>query len=301
MNLTIKPKFSNFIDQIDKNLECVCSLDSIPIDKTLLSKFDELKANSSTESKSVELKSEENFDNDSFLNFNFKFKSNFTKNDDLNSKSSSSSITINKINVPLEFDNVFSSEKKTKDNIFQFDSQVDEENKLEKIYNRILNKHSKKTSNKKVSNKKYNNDNKPLTKTLAKLIYKNIFIESTRGFNITENVFILNMDKLKLNLQKFNLYPNIKIGYLYRNYLDPKAHTNLNINTYWIETTLYNNVLSVQELKSNDSFLLACLKNFTTETKFKKQIGKTKIRASKYSVQVSSANIVIDIIFFIKL
>ena len=75
------------------------------------------------------------------------------------------------------------------------------------------------------------------------------------------------MSKFKTNLLNFKLpedSPKYTIGYLYRDYTNPKVYSLINEKNFWLDT--YKNSASPsiieKELDSKDKFLLSCLKNF---------------------------------------
>lgn len=210
-----------------------------------------------------------------------------------------------------EFKQFFNKDKKKRLDTDSF-KQI---NKLEKYYDKVI---KNKLSNndlvekKDVLKQKKNNDideskykKSDIVKLVLDKIEKEIYYESTRGYSTEKNIYKMNMEKLKINLEKFKLSPNTKctVGYIYRNYNNPKVYSAPNENTYWIEVSnggLMNQVV-VNELEPYDKFLNACLKNFKKTTKFKKQIGSNLIRAHIKTVELlNQNNIVIDLIFFVK-
>lgn len=188
------------------------------------------------------------------------------------------------------------------------DSKQDQIDKLDLIFRKIIKKNSKKNINEEEEfnnkiNKIYNsNDTMHILKMLSKEINNSIFIESTRGFNIKENINILKIEKLIENLTNFKFLKNddYSIGFLYRDYLNEKIHNTQEKNTYWIEYLNSNNKTIKNNLPSTNKLLNACLKNFVQENKFKKVIGKYTIRAFKKTVEINTNKLCIDIIFFAK-
>ena len=217
--------------------------------------------------------------------------------------------------IDEEFKQFFNKDKKKR---LDIDSKEKQFNKLEKYYDKVVKKTNEKINKNNIVNKLDNNPDKKyeeideskykkkdLVKIILNKIEKEIYIESTRGYNIEQNIYKINMEKLRLNLSKFNLSNNSKcvVGYLYRNYNNPKVYSTTNENTYWLEVS--NNGFMGQiiqnELDSNDKFLNSCLKNFKQTKKFKKQIGSSLVRAHIKTVEIlNSNNLIIDIIFFVK-
>jgi len=202
--------------------------------------------------------------------------------------------------VDEEFKQFFSKDKKKR---LDIDSKEKQFNKLEKFYDKVI---KNKLDNKKEKSKEidiHNYKKKDLVKILLNKIEKEIYLESTRGYNIEQNIYKLNIDKLKLNLSKFNVSSESKctVGYLYRNYNDPKAYINTTENSHWLEISNTENKVIEKELDNKDKFLNSCLKNFKKIQKFKKQIGSSLYRAHIKTVEIiNTKNLVIDIIFFVK-
>ena len=138
-------------------------------------------------------------------------------------------------------------------------------------------------------------------KNICTDIEEKVFIESTRGFNIKEDVYILRMDKLQENLMKYKYRGNeYSIGYLYRNYNNSKSYINKELDKYWLNTYNDNGKLVEKELESKNKLLKSCLKNFSDSNKFKKKINDNIFRAFKKTVQIYKNELLIDIIFYVK-
>jgi hypothetical protein len=189
--------------------------------------------------------------------------------------------------------------------------------KLEKYYDKAIEKKHKnketpelnnKNKDKKeevIDEKKYKK--KDVVKLMLNSVEKKIFEESTRGFNLENSIYKLDIQKLKTNLFNFKIDKDSKctIGYLYRNFLNPKIYNTINNETsFWIETTKISNSTNLieTELEPKNKFLLACLKNFKKTKKFKKQIGSNLFRANIKTVELLNTpnKLIIDIIFFTK-
>jgi hypothetical protein len=176
-------------------------------------------------------------------------------------------------------------------------------NNLEEMFNKVMiKKINNQDNDDNIDNNnliKKNNLNKGnFLKNLCLDIEEKIFIEATRGFNIKENVFKLRMDKLKEKFQNYNA--PIIIGYIYRDFNNPKSFINEDIDTFWLNIVKKDNVITEKYLESNNKLLKACLKNFSISTKFKKKINDEIIRAFKKTVQIYNTDFIIDIIFYVK-
>ncbi len=180
-------------------------------------------------------------------------------------------------------------------------------NKLNKLFERTIEKTLKsKTKDSKKDKKQpdlsaLNPDD--LLKKVSTDMENLLFLDSTKGFDIKNDIYKLRFDKLKANLTKFNVpqMPNLELGYLYRNYNNPKVYNTDDMVSFWIETVKkFNGSIKENELESNNKFLLACLKNFAISNKFKKKIGSHMYRAFKKTIQVYGSDLIIDVIFFIK-
>lgn len=207
--------------------------------------------------------------------------------------------------IDSEFKELFRDKIRTKPELDSKEKQMKKLNKLfEKTVETINTKHKEKQKNQEeqITNmKKLSPDD--FVKLITKQIEKNIFLNSTKGFNIQDDIYKLRFDKLKMNLTKFNIHENTNcdVGYIYRNFNNPKVYSSTNMYTNWLETTKkFNGIVSETELKPDNRFLIACLKNFTDTSKFKKKIGSYLFRAFKKTIQIYETNLIIDIIFFTK-
>jgi len=220
--------------------------------------------------------------------------------------------------VASEFKQFFSKNRKAKlDDGKEKDNNQKQLEKLEKYYDKAIEKKHKnketpelnnKNKDKKeevIDEKKYKK--KDVVKLMLNSVEKKIFEESTRGFNLENSIYKLDIQKLKTNLFNFKIDKDSKctIGYLYRNFLNPKIYNTINNETsFWIETTKISNSTNLieTELEPKNKFLLACLKNFKKTKKFKKQIGSNLFRANIKTVELLNTpnKLIIDIIFFTK-
>ncbi len=220
--------------------------------------------------------------------------------------------------VASEFKQFFSKNRKAKlDDGKEKDNNQKQLEKLEKYYDKAIEKKHKNKETPEINNK--NKDKKEevidekkykkkdVVKLMLNSVEKKIFEESTRGFNLENSIYKLDMQKLKTNLFNFKIDKDSKctIGYLYRNFLNPKIYNTINNETsFWIETTKISNSTNLieTELEPKNKFLLACLKNFKKTKKFKKQIGSNLFRANIKTVELLNTpnKLIIDIIFFTK-
>ncbi len=204
--------------------------------------------------------------------------------------------------VDSEFKELFREKIRTKPELNSKEKQMKKLNKLfEKTVETINTKTKNKEKEKKKEIQKMTSDE--LVKFLSSELESNIFLNSTKGFNVKEDIYKVRFDKLKTNLIKFTL-PDDKlceIGYLYRNFNNPKVYSSTNINSHWLETTKkYNGTIVETELEPDNRFLTACMKNFLQSNKFKKKIGSYLFRAFKKTIQIYETNLIVDIIFFVK-
>ncbi len=219
--------------------------------------------------------------------------------------------------INSEFKQFFAKDRKKKitKNTDNQDPKQKQLNQIEQYYDKYLHAQTKKKERldeiKKTANKVKEeiNENeykkKDLVKILLKKLEKNVFVESTRGFNLDSNIYKLNMQKLKANLLNFELPKDSKctVGYLYRNFNNPKVYNSTSQDTHWLEVSKAANSISIleNELESKNKFLQACLKNFAKSKKFKKQVGSSLFRARINTVELlNTNNLVVDIIFFVK-
>jgi len=192
-------------------------------------------------------------------------------------------------------------------------------NKLEKIFANTLLKKNIHLNNKKINkniinkniydlNNYINNEEyittENLLKNLSKFIEKNLFEESTIGWNNEFNIYIINQDKLINNLKKiiFTKKYEIKLGFIFRDYTNTKVYNETDFTKYWIG---YENMSNMNDIKLinysiDNKVLYYCLKNLLIKSKFKKKIGKTYYKFIKKTVQNNkNTNIIIDLIFYV--
>lgn len=241
---------------------------------------------------------------------------------------------IDKKNKENKENNLLSSEKSIKsefENIFLIDdynnnikkSNENEssiiKNKLEHIYNKTIakknnikqnnnnNKLSKYDIKNYIDGEKINEKNMDLKiKKLSELI-DYVYDESIKGWNKEQNLYILNIDKLKENLQKIiftNISNQIKIGFIYRDYNEPKIYVDKDFTKYWIgynvSSDSKNNELIYTKYNMNDKILFYCLKNLSKSNKFKKKISKWNYKFIKKTIQIyGNKKLTIDVILFI--
>ena len=148
------------------------------------------------------------------------------------------------------------------------------------------------------------NDISIIFNKVFKIIYNNVFIESTRGWNTQNNIYVMNFDILKKNLTKIDIGQHnnlISIGYIYRDFENPKSFIDKDIYNYWININLTKNIVTNNNVKAKSKLLISCIKNLEKSSKFKKRIGQHYYKCLKKKVQVyGNKNIFVEIIFYIK-
>ena len=250
------------------------------------------------------------------------------KNLDQNSNNKTNNITNNITNkltiktIGSEFQNIFTiNDDLTKINKIKKNESSEIKNKLENIYNKIIIKnpitnksHGYKISeylelNKLENKKKIDYGIKKLSELL-----EHVFNESTRGWNYEHNLYILQLDKLKENFEKViftngitKSYENlIKIGFLYRNFNDPKVYLDKDFSKHWVGFDISSNnsinppkiAQTIYQIKNK--ILYYCLKNLIKSNKFKKKISKMTYKFIKKTVQIyGNKDLIVDIILFV--
>lgn len=283
----------------DKSVKSVKSENSSTRKKELSPIKEITEQNTNVSSKLINL--ENNSDNN--------LENSIEKNNELSSQSNNDKIWIENRkdhnSIDSEFKELFKDKIRTKPELNSKEKQMKKLNKLfERTVETINIKHKEKQKHQeqKIKNMiKLSPDD--FVKEITKQMENNIFLNSTKGFNIQDDIYKLRFDKLKNNLIKFNIPENIfcDIGFIYRNFNNPKVYSSTNMYTNWLEITKnYNGIVSEIELKPDNRFLISCLKNFTETSKFKKKIGSFLFRAFKKTIQIYETNLIIDIIFFTK-
>lgn len=188
------------------------------------------------------------------------------------------------------------------------------EKKLELLYEQKINQNSdenlgsdngsKTNSDKNLQNKTKNENNnkksqyKDDLKKICKQFEEKCIMESTRGFNIKDDLYYINMELLSKNIAQFNL--NISDSYecsvFYRSYKDQRVLQNPDKKIGWMEITKKGE----QNVNSKNKYLSSSLRLFESTTKFRKTINGTKVRAFKTTFYVYKTNIKIDIMAITK-
>ena len=119
-------------------------------------------------------------------------------------------------------------------------------------------------------------------------------MESTRGFNIKDDLYYINMDILKKNIVQFNslISDNYECLIFYRNYKDSRIVLNPDKKIGWMEITKTGE----RNINSKNKYLSSSIKLFETTTKFRKNINGIKVRAFKTTFYIYKTNIKIDIL-----
>jgi len=219
--------------------------------------------------------------------------------------------------IDTEFQNIFLINK----NQPQIDKKKNEsseiKNKLENIYNKIIIKNQ--NNNIKLNEfvlESYIGTINPINKMKMDMGIKKIselieyvYKESIRGWNHEHNLYILQFDKLKENYEKIvynNITNSIKMGFIYRDFNEPKVYLDKDFTKYWIgfnidfENGNNSNKMIQTKYSIKNKILFYCLKNLTKSNKFKKKISKWNYKFIKKTIQVyGNKNIFIDIILFV--
>ncbi len=335
-NTELKPKYNDFIsilEQQNKNnsisnsiqkQESICICDQTSSDSNLFNNNSDKDVENDSESLSTtNLKKSDNLikTKDEQILTNSKDEN---KKDDLNNlKEDSDSlidIEYNKnqiwIEKPRDNESINSefNEIINRNRAYDLDTKEERLKKLDKIYEKklIKNLSKDKPTNKKnekniIVDEEIDLDVEKLIKNYILLMEENLFLECTKGYNVNQDLYKFNLDKLKSKLGSFKLdadnnlkkFKKFEYGFMYRNFSNPKVFTVNDISYYWNRVTKTDNVVTENEIASDDKFLLSCLKNFVNSNKFKKKIGSSIYKTFKKTVQLNS-NLIIDVIFFIK-
>lgn len=338
MNLEIKKKNEKKIDIIDKlnkikntveymqfekkenKLEisdnCSCNISSgyYSTDSEIYNINKKLSINSkeinTTDTKS-DLKSNikiiEKNDELSLLDDNYKIdRINYlNKKNNTNNESETSNI------IKIEFQDLL----KKKDYIHNKNKSNEIKEKLEDIYDKEIIKcndlNKKKINNYKINNyinlNKIKNEQIPIDNIIKKLsiLLEYIFNESTRGWNNNDNLFILQLDKLKNNFEKIIFdtnNPYIKMGFIYRDFNEQKINLEKDYTKYWIgyEINSLDKKISLIKYSIKNKVLFYCLENLTKSKKFKKKINECNYKFIKKTVKIyEQINLTIDIILYL--
>lgn len=248
--------------------------------------------------------------NNSNIENNYKLQS---KNDFSNYSESSDDKTINS-EFKYLFNNIQLSNCPDKNSI----SNVKEN--LEKIFDKVIKKKSlsqsqlqnnKQSSNVQIDiydlNKIITNENNNINNlldVLTNFLNKNIFEESTRGWNMENNVFVLNFNILKNVLEKikYSSKPDIKIGYFYRDFHNSKIYLDSDFTKYWIGNEFNSSENQIKKMNHTikNKILFYSLKNLVESNKYKKKIGKYNYKFLKKTIQVfGNKGLIIDIVFYV--
>ena len=294
--------------------DCPCNISSGYLSTSEINEPEKINLNNSNTSSISK-----NYEDDSY-----NFKPNYIKNnkknlennlslldDDFDIKICKTSVS-NQINIEQsEFKNIFDKFINKNSEEYKNDDVLIKDN-LEQIYNEILIKKNKKNN---ILNKLTNNYNlsiyleniksvDEMIKKISIFTEKYIFEESTKGWNFSYNIYIVDFIKLSDNLNKiiFPTNSNIKIGFLHRDYLNPKVNKEQNFTKFWIgceNSDEYNTIKKIN-YDTNNKILYYSFKNLSNFSKFKKKIGKTYFKFFKKTIQVlNNKDLIIDLIFYV--
>lgn len=233
---------------------------------------------------------------------------------------SNSDKSYNLESIKTEFQNIFVINDLTNNKkIIKKNESSEIKNKLENIYNKIVVKKSQPNNNQINKSSGFNIDNyiNPKEKinkitidlTIKKLsdMIEYVFNESIRGWNNEHNIYIIQFDKLKENLKKIVFNPSIqndiKFGFIYRDFNEPKTYSSKDFTKYWVGyNTETSNSGKLQQTNycMKNKILFYCLKNLSKSNKFKKKISEWNYKFIKKTVQIySHKNTLVDIILFL--
>lgn len=259
--------------------------------------------------------------NNSEENSSHKFSKTIKKNHVYSSKKDKMDKT-NETNetIKTEFKNIFMiNDIPTNTKIIKKNESSEIKDKLENIYNKIL---TKKFNNNQ-TNKNFNGyhiekyikngeviNKKTLDTNIKKLsdMVEYVFGESIRGWNQEQGIYIVHFDKLKENFQKIifsedSKLNHIKMGFIYRDFNEPKAYLEKNFTKYWIGYNIDSNLsnsLNLTKYSIKNKILFYCLKNLTKSSKFKKKISSWNYKFIKKTVQVyGNKKMFVDIVLFV--
>lgn len=166
-------------------------------------------------------------------------------------------------------------------------SEKDQLNKLEYLYKKNIEK-------KIVSNNSLIVNNQDNLKKICKK-FEECFLNSTNGYNLKENLYYIIMSKLKKNIKLFDSGDYI-CSVIYKKYDDLNNIFIKNNIDEWFEVTKNNEV----KISQNDKYLKTCIRLIEKTNKFRKIIGKFKIRAFKSTYLIYGSNNPIEIIGLVK-
>lgn len=340
MNIEIKEKFNNFVkiigekeqlewlkqNNIDKNQDneqkCLCEISSgyesindnikiksPSINSQISSKIEYMNEMHNNEVNELSLLEDDYFITNNNLDDTNNHKSLKLSNNSLKNQDQ----TISTDTIKTEFKNIFKIDDELLDNkMIENSDKSETKHNLEKIYKKVTIKNTNNDNKKNYTYKLdyYFSSTDGCSFTHDKIFKKingfieYLFTESTRGWNYEHNIYILNFDKLKENLKKiiFNKNENLKIGYIYRDYSDPKIFLETDFSKKWIGYNINstNKEIEFIEYSIKNKILFYCFKNLLKTTKFKKKIGNIKYKFIKKTIQVyGNKNLIIDIIFYI--
>ena len=216
--------------------------------------------------------------------------------------------------------NYIKKKKKTKKKHIKKNKVVQDEEyqkqKLELLYEKKINQadnnysydsNNSNNSNKNLQNKSKNTSNeknnkrsqyKDDLKKTCKQFEEKCLMESTRGFNVKDELYYINMDLLSKNIAQFNstISANYESFVFYRSYKDQRIVLNSDKKIGWMEITKKGE----HNISSINKYLSSSLRLFESASKFRKNINGTKVRAFKSTFYVYKTNIKIDIMAITK-
>jgi hypothetical protein len=160
--------------------------------------------------------------------------------------------------------------------------------KLERLYEKKINNPDN------ISDKKEEIFRDELKK-ICKNFESNCILESTRGFNIKDEMYYINISILIKNIKIFNdKFVNYDCGIFYKIYKDIEKPDE-KIKS-WVQISKKGETT----VNSKNKCLTVCLKIFEKVNKFRKTINGEKIRAFKNTFYLYKTNIKVDVLGIVK-
>jgi hypothetical protein len=198
----------------------------------------------------------------------------------------------NKVVIINNDENNLEKNKKTKTKT-KIKNKKTQLNKLNLLYEKQIQKNDSTT----------NDNNKNITykdnlKKICKEFEENCLMESTRGFNVRDDLYYINMDILKKNIIEYNmkLGNDYECSIFYRNFKDLKIKLNPDTTIGWMEITRKGDL----NISSKNKYLVTSLNLFKTTDKFRKTINNVKIRAFKMTFNIYKTNTKIELFCIVK-
>jgi hypothetical protein len=171
------------------------------------------------------------------------------------------------------------SNKKKNHNVNSDTNEEKQFQKLEMLYDQEINNPNTKPESKIT----YNDE----LKNLCLKFEEKCIMESTRGFNISSDMYYININLLIKNIVEFNK----QLANKYECVVFYKKYGKTDKNIEWLEISSGGE----KNVSSKNKYLSACVRLLESGNKFKKTISGTKTRGFKLSFMVWKTNYKIDI------